>query len=344
MKMPSVAYGEVARKYGLVVVWAIVIATFGALRPASFLTTANFQTIFASQAALLILSLGLILPFAAGEYDLSIAGVLSISLVLVGYLNVVQGWPIGLTIVVALAAGLLTGLINAFFVVVVGLDSIVVTLGMGTLLVGAGLGINIQTTGGISNTLVQATRTQILGLPLIFYYGVLLTVIIWYVFSFTPLGRYLFFVGSGRDVAKLTGIPVNSIRAGTLIASALVSAAGGVLLAGWLGASDPNVGSGYLLPAFAAAFLGATAITPGRFNPWGTFVAVYFLVTGITGLEVIGLSGWIEQVFYGASLVIAVTFSHVAGKRRITRREVSRPEQDSGTPVVALAESREPIQ
>jgi ribose transport system permease protein len=340
---PSVDLVEVARKYGLVIVWAAVIAIFGALRPDSFLTAANFQTIFASQAALLILSLGLILPFSAGEYDLSIAGVLSLALVLVGYLNVVQGWPIAVTIVIALAAGLVVGLINAFFIVVVGLDSIVVTLGMGTLLVGVGLGINIETTGGISHTLVEATRTQILGLPLVFYYGVLLTIVIWYVFAFTPLGRYLFFVGSGRDVAMLSGIPVDRIRAGTLVASALISAAGGVLLAGWLGASDPNVGSSYLLPAFAAAFLGATAITPGRFNPAGTFVAVYFLVTGITGLEVLGLSGWIAQVFYGGSLVIAVAFSHIAGKRRFARRNGS-PEAGSGTPTMAGHEARGSIQ
>lgn len=344
MKLPSVDLVEVSRKYGLVVVWAAVIAIFGALRPDSFLTAGNFQTIFASQAALLILSLGLILPFAAGEYDLSIAGVMSLALVLVGYLNVVQGWPIGATIAVALAAGIVVGVLNALFVVAVGLDSIVVTLGMGTLLVGVGLGVNIETTGGISSSLVRATRTEVLGLPLVFFYGVLLTVVLWYVFSFTPLGRYLFFVGSGRDVSRLSGIPVDRIRAGTLIASATISAAAGVLLAGWLGASDPNVGSSYLLPAFAAAFLGATAITPGRFNPWGTFVAVYFLVTGITGLEVLGLAGWIAQVFYGGSLVVAVAFSHVAGKSRFARRTGSQPEAGSGTPVLAQHEPQGSIQ
>src|SRR3954467_13849395 len=111
--MPSVDLVEVARKYGLVIVWAAVIAIFGALRPNSFLTAGNFQTIFASQAALLIVSLGLILPFAAGEYDLSIAGVLSIALVLVGYLNVVRGWPIEAAIAIALAAGLVVGVANA---------------------------------------------------------------------------------------------------------------------------------------------------------------------------------------------------------------------------------------
>jgi ribose transport system permease protein len=70
-----------------------------------------------------------------------------------------------------------------------------------------------------------------------------------------------------------------------------------------------------MLPAFAAAFLGATAISPGRFNPWGTFIAVYFLASGIVGLQLIGLSGWIEQVFYGAALILAVAASRLASRR-----------------------------
>jgi ribose transport system permease protein len=83
-----------------------------------------------------------------------------------------------------------------------------------------------------------------------------------------------------------------------------------------LGSSSPSVSDSYLLPAFAAVFLGTTTINPGRFNPIGTFVAVYFLITGITGLELHGLTGWIEDVFYGGSLVIAVALSHLAARRR----------------------------
>src|SRR5581483_6228395 len=117
----------------------------------------------------------------------------------------------------------------------------------------------------------------------------------------------------GRDVARLSGIRVDLIRGATLMFSAVLAALAGILLAGQLGSSDPNAANQYLLPAFAAAFLGATAITPGRFNAWGSFVAVYFLLTGITGLELLGLSGWIEQVFYGGSLAVAVTLSRLAG-------------------------------
>lgn len=302
------------RAYGLIAAWAILVAVFGALRPSTFLTVPNFATMFGSQAVLLVLALALIIPFAAGEFDLSITGVMSVSLVLVGYLNVVHEVSIIATILIALAAGIVVGCVNAALVVGLGLQSIIVTLGMGTLLYGVGLALNITTTAGISPGLTAAAQDQFLSIPLPFYYGLGLTIIAWYVFDHTPLGRYLYFVGSSSKVAALAGIPVRRIRVGSLIASSVISALAGILLAGTLGAADPNVSSSYLLPAFAAAFLGATAIRPGRFNALGTFIAVYFLITGIVGLETLGMTGWVEDVYYGASLVIAVAFSQVLAR------------------------------
>ena len=308
--------GDLSYRYALLLAWLAVIAVFGVLRPDTFLTAANFQTIFGSQAVLLILTLALIVPLTAGEFDLSVAGMLGLSLVLVGWLNVNQGWPIVLAVAAALLAGVAIGLINGFFVVGVGLESIVVTLGMGTLLTGVAVGVNNQTIGGVSQSLVDAARTDILGIQAAFWFGVAMTIGAWYVYAHTPLGRYLYFVGAGREVARLTGLRVDALRLGSLVVSAFTAALAGVVLAGILGAADPNIGPSYLLPAFAAAFLGATAVRPGRFNPWGSFIAVYFLVTGITGLQLLGLVGWIEQFFYGASLVLAVTFSRLVGRRR----------------------------
>jgi ribose transport system permease protein len=181
-------------------------------------------------------------------------------------------------------------------------------------LIGAAVGLNGATTGGISEDLVTATTTHVLGIPISFYYGVATTLVIWYVFSYTPLGRYLYFVGAGRDVARLSGVSVDRIRAGSFIASGAISALAGVVLAGWLGAADPNVGATYLLPSFAAAFLGTTVIHPGRFNPVGSLVAAYFLITGVTGLQLLGVESWVEQVFYGGSLVLAVAFSRLGGR------------------------------
>jgi len=315
--LSSVDWPELASRYGLLVVWVAIIGLFAALLPDTFPTTATLQSILGSQAVLLVLTIGMLYSLRAGEFDLSVAGVMSLSLVLVGYLNVLHGWPIGLTVLVALGVGALVGLINAFLVIVVGVESIIATLGMGTLLVGAGVGINNSVTSGISPTLVDAATTSLFGLPMIFYYAVALTLITWYVFSYTPFGRYLYVIGVNRNVGRLSGLPVNRIRTSALIITGVLSALAGVLLAGQLGSSSPNTAPAYLLPAFAGAFLGSTVISPGRFNAIGSFIAVYFLVTGITGLNLLGYTGWVEQVFYGGSLVVAVAFSVVLGRRRL---------------------------
>src|SRR4029079_3186711 len=109
-----------------------------------------------------------------------------------------------------------------------------------------------------------------------------------YWFEFTPMGRRLLFVGRGRNVARLSGISVKRVRFGALVASGVFAAFAGIVYDGSLGGSNPTAGDAYLRPSFASAFLGATSIQPGRFNPWGTIIAVYFLGTGITGLQLMG--------------------------------------------------------
>ncbi len=307
----GVSFGQLFQRYGLLVVWAAVVATFSVLRPDTFFTLVNVQTILSSQSVLLVLTLALLLPLTVGEFDLSVAGVFTVTVVLVGYLNVTRGWPITLSIVAAIIASAVVGGVNATLVLGAGAESIVVTLGMATLLAGISFGITEVAIAGISPGFVELVRHPYLGVQLAFWIALLLTALMWYVFVFTPLGRYMHFVGSSREVARLSGIQVNAIRAGSFVASSMMSCAAGLLMVGLAGSSDPNVGSTFLLPAFAGAFLGATAITPGRFNPWGTFIAVYFLTTGITGLEIMGLSGWVNQVFYGGSLIIAVVLSKV---------------------------------
>ncbi|MBS1861411.1 MAG: ABC transporter permease [Actinobacteria bacterium] len=315
-RRPPLDRAELGRRYGVIGVWIVMIIGFSIARPDTFATWGNVTTIASSQAVLVIVTLALLFPLAASEFDLSISGTLGLALVLVGWLNVVHEWAILPTIAVALAAGLIVGAVNAFFVVVIDVESIVVTLGTGTFLGGLALAINQTSIGGVSEDLVNAVQHPLLGIPALFYYGLALTLICWYVFSCTPFGRYLYFVGANRNVARLAGVRVARMRILVFLLSGFLSALAGVVLAGSLGAADPTISNSYLLPAFAAAFLGSSVIVPGRFNPIGSLIAVYFLVTGITGLELLGLSGWIEQIFYGTSLVLAVAISRLASRRR----------------------------
>jgi ribose transport system permease protein len=304
-------------RFGLLIAWAALIVVFGTVRPEAFLSWANFATILGSQAVLVVATLGLIIPLTAGDFDLSVASVLTLASMTLAVLNVNLGIPIELAILAALGMGLVTGLVNGFFIVVFRIHSLIVTLGVGTFLHGITLWISdSMTISGIDFRLVNAVIvSRFLGVPLAFYYALLLCVVIWYVFSYTAIGRRLLFVGRGREVARLSGIRVDRVRWGCLIVSSLLGAIAGILYAGTTGAADPSSGMNYLLPAFAAAFLGATSIAPGRFNPWGSTIAVYFLVTGITGLSILGIDTFVQDLFYGGALVLAVTLSQLVRGR-----------------------------
>jgi ribose transport system permease protein len=310
--------GKALEASALPIAWVVVIALFGILKPQTFLTQANFSSILASQAVLVVVTLGLVLVLTGGDYDLSVASVVGLSSMLIAILNVNHHWPIGWSILVALLAGVLVGAINGFFVVVVRVDSLIVTLGMSTFVSGLVLWISSSNTiSGISINLVKPVIVwRFLTVPLEFYYAIVIALVVWYVFRYTPVGRRLLVVGRSREVARLSGIRVGTVRWGALIMSGLIAAFGGVLYTGTSGSAGPTGGLELLLPAFAAAFLGATTISPGRFNAWGTVIAVYFLVTGITGLQLLGAESYVQDLFYGGALILAVSFSQILRRRR----------------------------
>jgi ribose transport system permease protein len=308
-------------QYGLLLAWGVLFLVFSLLRPDSYPTSANIQTIFGSQAILLVLTLGLLLPLTAGDFDLSIASNMGLSAMLVAVLNVNENWPIGFAILAAVSASLVIGMINGGLVVGLGLDSFIVTLGVATFLQGLVLWISgTATIIGLDPHLSEWTVTNtFLGISIVFWYGVAATLVLWYVLQFTPLGRRLLFVGRGRSVARLSGLNVLRLRWGAFMASGAIAGAAGAMYAGVIGSVDPSSAQNYLLPAFAAVYLGATTITPGRFNAIGTFIAVYFLVSGITGLQLLGVESFVQQLFYGGALVLAVALSHFARRSSAAR-------------------------
>ena len=306
------------QKYALVVAWALVIIVFGALKPDIYLSAANFQTIFGSQAVLLLLALGLLLPLVTGNFDLSIAATLTFSSITLAILQVQHGMALVPAMLVVIALGLVIGLINGYLVVGLGIDSFIATLGTSTVLQGLALAVSdSQTFSGISSSLINfSANNRLLGISLGFWYGVLLTLVLAYLLAFTALGRRMLFVGRNPEVSRLSGISVGRIQWGALVGSSVVASLAGILYTGTQGAADPTSGLGFLLPAFAACFLGSTAIQPGRFNPIGTFVAVFFLVSGITGLQIIGAPSYVQQLFYGIALVLAVALAKLPERRR----------------------------
>ena len=306
-------------RYALVGVWLIVAGVYAILEPNVLLTSGTFQTIFGSQVALVFLGMAAVIVFSVGEFDLSISAILGLAATFVPVMVVQHGWNPFLASIVAIVLCCAVGAINGFIVVRLGIDAIVTTLGMGTLLLGLTSGFSgSQAVSGLSNGFSKiANTTVVFGLPISFFYGVVLAVFIAYLMRYTPLGRHMAFVGANREVARLSGVHVTRIRMGAYVTSGLLCGVGGVLVTATVGGFDPNSSPTYLLPALSATFLGTAAVQPGRFNPIGTMIAIYFLVTGIVGLQLLGYTGWISDVFYGAALITAVIASSLTRRRAL---------------------------
>lgn len=300
------------QRYALLIALVLFIVIFSALRPTTFFTLGNLTTILSTQAALVILAIGITLVLLVGEFDLSAASVMGMSASAVAYFTANVGMEPFLACLIAVLIAVVVGLVNALFVVRLGINSFIVTLGMGTLVTGVAVGaFGSMTIGGLPNGFTTLFQTQLWGVQLSFLYMLVIGLCFYVALSFMPVGRSMFFTGNARKAAMLAGIRVDKIRAGSLVLAAVLSALAGIVLCGQTAAASPTIANAFLLPAYAAAFLGSTAFTPGRFNVWGTLWAVYFLAVGTTGLQFLGLQSWVVNVFEGAVLVLAVTFSAV---------------------------------
>lgn len=309
---------DIVERYGLVILLAGMIVLFSLLPSTSntFPTSANINTIVGIQSVLAILALASIIPLLTGQFDLSVAAILGVSGVVVAACTNDLGLPLGVAILAALAFGLLIGLINGVLVAYVGLNSLIGTLGMTTLLFGLAAAYTATPIVEIPPELTRFGSGKWLGLPSMLFVLVAFAAALYWVLDFTPYGRRLTAIGSSLPAARLVGINPRRVILSSYLLSGTIAAAAGVLQIGRSGAADATVGNSFLLPALAAAFLGATTIRPGRFNILGTLVAIFFLAVAVSGLTLAGLEPWIQDVFNGLALIVGVGVSAVIGQRR----------------------------
>lgn len=317
--------GRLLESAMLPLAWVLVIIGFGAAEPSSFLTMGNFSNIFGSQAVLFVLTMALLVPLTNGDIDLSVGAMSGLVSMVVAVLNVQQGMPIVWACLVGIVIGLLGGLVNGLLVIWFNANSFIITLGTGTVLSGLVEWMSHELTiTGISAGLSNLTfNDQFLNIPLEFYFGLIIMVVMWYLLTFTPFGQRALFIGQSREVARLSGFKVGAVRIQGFVIAGGIAALSGILFVGTTGSASPGDGNVLLLPAYAAAFLGLTTIQPGRFNAIGSAIAVYFLATGVAGLQLRGYGDWVQSVFYGAVLVIAVVISRVLARRRYGEAEAT---------------------
>jgi ribose transport system permease protein len=298
---------------GVVYVEIGLIIIFSIWAPHTFPTITTVKTVLNQNAIAGLIALSLVVPLSARVFDLSVGSAMGLSNVLVAWLLVSKGVSLVPAIGLTILAGFAIGLFNAAVVVGAGIDSFIATLATGSLMdaVISLITNNLAITGNkLNGSFGNLATSSVGGIQLPVILMLIVAVILWFILKYTVVGRRLYAVGFNDRGAKLAGIRTGRIRFTSLIVSAVVAAIAGVLLASQVSSGSPGIGPPYLLNAFAAAFLGATQFG-GRFNAWGTVLAVILLGTGTTGLVLVGAQPWAQSMFSGVVLLTALATTNL---------------------------------
>lgn len=334
-------------KYSGLYVWAIFIVVFGLLSPSLFLTSNTVTSIAVAQSVTAMLGLAVVIPLAAGVFDLSLGANVQFCAVLVSLLQ--ERWDVGMwpSILITLAVGTFVGALNGFIVVVLKVSSFIATLGTATLLAAAQTIVtnNLDPLPETAPAWLDLTQRTFLGVQLIFWYLIVLALVLWWFLERMPVGRYIRAVGSNPDAARLSGISVGRYWFLSLVVCGAVTGFAGVCYASNTGPSL-SFGGALLLPAYAAAFLGFTQILPGRFNIIGALIAVYVLATGVQGLQYLTDVQWLSDMFNGLTLIAAVSFAVWRQNARLNQSakvERSGSDDDAAPPAPKHVDEPAPV-
>ncbi len=309
---------RVAGRYSLVLVFAAIVIACTIANPDVFPTAQNAKTIASTNAVICLLALAAMLPLVVGKFDISVGFQLGLAQGLCAGFIIKHGMPAGAAIAIVVAVGAAVGAVNGLLVAYLRLDSFIVTLGVGILVLGVNEAYtkDLQITGAVPHGFAEAGRGTLGGVPLAFLYVLIVAGVLWVMLEYTSWGRKAFATGGSERAALLAGVDTRRVTLQCFVATGVICALAGVLSVMMLGGSSPVVGLSSLLPAFAGAFLGATAIRPGRYNAIGTVLAVYLLAAGITGLQQLGVAFYVQEFFNGGALLIAVATSVLIARRR----------------------------
>lgn len=304
--------------YGLVILTVLLILLFSILLPNTFPTLLNLRSIISDKAIIALLSLAAMIPMASGRIDLTVGYGIVLWHILAISLQTMFGIPWPLAVMIVLVLGAATGFLNGLLVEVARIDSFIATLGTGTVLYSLALWHTggRQVVGVLPNGFYALNGTMVFGLPITGIYVLGIAVALWIILEYLPIGRYVYAIGANPKAAALNGIPVRRFVIGAFISSGFLTALTGVLLASKLRIGQASVGLEYLLPALVGAFLGSTTIKPGRVNVWGTMTGVIILAVGISGIQQFGGSFFVEPLFNGVTLLVAIGIAGYAQRKR----------------------------
>lgn len=298
--------GSFLRTYGTFIILLLLIVLFSIATPA-FLTASNWANILIVQVVIACLAMGATLVMISGEFDLSLGYLLGLDCMLGAYVSQFNLNP-ALIVLIMLLVSTLIGILNAILTVFFKISSFIATLGVGILLSGITLGLSGGQVlfNGIPKVITHLGQSTILGIGTSVWLVVILGIIMFYILEHTPFGRQLYALGGGERVAFLAGIRTKFMKVLVFALCGLLVGIGALFQLGQSGAANPGFGPELLLPAYASVFLGVTTFRPGYYNVVGTCVAIIVLAVGFNGLSLLGAPFWVQPVFNGIVLLIAV--------------------------------------
>jgi ribose transport system permease protein len=290
-----------------VYIFIALFVVFSLWIPSTFLTVAVWRSLISDQSITCLVAIGLVIPIAAGIVDLAIGTEVGLGAIVVAWLLAHHHLSIPFAILLTLVAGACVGVVIWALVVRARINAFIATLGLSSVLLAV-----IDWVSGSQQILNLGTPFQnlatneVLGLAYPVFITLAIAVVVWYLLERTPGGRQVYATGANRDAATLAGVRTSRVILVATVACGVISALAGLLVSSQLATGDPTIGTPYLLPAFAAVFLGSTQFRGGRPNVWGTVIATYVLATGVKGFQLAGAPVWIPDLFDGAALLLAV--------------------------------------
>lgn len=308
-------------RYGTLASLAALLIIFSFARSDVFPTVDNLLNIMNQVSILGTMAFGLTVCLVMGLFDLSIAAMATLGGYVATFLLVQYPDTIGVPVAVltSLVIAAVIGVFNGLIVSYLGISAFIATLATGSIITGAMLGISNSKTiiTGIPEAFLVIGQGSLFGVSNPIVIMLAIGVILWLVLEHTQLGRHLYAIGGSAEASRLSGIAVKRYAPIALAICAVCAALGGLMAASVLGAGRPQgVGDTYLLNAFAAVFIGASSLRPGKFHIVGTFIGVMLIGVINNGLSVMGVPTYWQYIVQGVLLIIALFSAGLLTMRR----------------------------
>jgi ribose transport system permease protein len=310
------------RRYGTLLGFVLIVLFFWARLPDTFMTPRNWLNITQQLSMLMVVAAGMTVVMVMGDFDLSVGSMASLAGIVAAMLFA-AGYPIWAAIGIALLVGLLGGLFNGAMVSFVGILPFVATLATLTMFSGAAFVVSGgKTISGraIPDAFGDFARDGIalgpLTVPNLTLVAVLVVALVWVLLEQTTFGRRLYAIGGNVEAAWLSGVPVRRLKLIAFALTGLSAAGAGLLYASRVASANPTQGSGLMLNAIAATFLGMTMSTEGEPRILATVVGVLILGVLDNGLTQMSVDSYVRQILVGAIIVLAVSASSITRARR----------------------------